>query len=236
MKKFQATILAFIIAVLLMAPTAAFSQDDMQDAKASFFGSGMRFNMDKPSTRARNLESQQSETVKEATNFKNMEGGMISELLDNKLGTSSGSSSGMRSRPIKDTKLLCEVCKAKAIIHSNENCEYCKDKSYANLCDKCIASSILNACDECKAKIAGKKAEAKKTETAKKEEVNEEKAAEEKMVKETEKEKIEEIVPDEAEKAVEKPKKVKKAVKKTKKVKKTEPALEKPAENGVENK
>lgn len=226
MKKIQAAIFAFIITVLLMAPNAAFSQDDMQDAKASFFGAGVKFNMDKPSTRARNLESQQSETVKEATTYKNMEGGLINEVLDNKLGTS-GNTGGMRSKPIKDTKLLCEVCKAKAVIHSNENCEYCKGRAYAELCDKCIAASILSACDECKAKIAGKKAETKKTETAKKEEVTEEKAVDEK---------IEEIVPDEAEKVVEKPKKVKKAVKKTKKVKKAETAVEKPAENSIENK
>lgn len=234
MKKIQVTILAFIIAVMFMAPNTAFSQDDMQDAKASFFGAGMKFNMDKPSTRARNLESRDSETVKEATQFRNMEGGLINEMMD-KTGGSTGSTSGMRSKPIKDTKLLCEVCKAKAIISSNENCEYCKGRSYAELCDKCIAASILNSCEDCKAKIAGKKAEAKKTETAKKEEVIEEKAAEEKIVKETEKEKIEEIVPDETEKAVEKPKKVKKASKKNKKAKKTE-TPEKPAENSVENK
>lgn len=229
MKKIQVAIFAFIITVLFMAPNAAFSQDDMQDAKASFFGAGVKFNMDKPSTRARNLESQQSDTVKEATNYKNMEGGLFNEVLDRSNGNSN-SSAGMRSKPIKDTKLLCEVCKAKAVIYSNENCEYCKGKSYADLCDKCIAASILNACDECKARIAGKKAEAKKT--AKKEEVTEEKAVDEKIAKETEKEKIEEIVPDETEKVVEKPKKVKKAVKKTKKVKKAEEAVE----NSVENK
>jgi len=233
MKKTPVTILAFIITALFIFPNAAFSQDDMQDAKASFFGAGMKVNMDKPSTRARNLESQDSETVKDVTNYKNMDGGLINEVLDNKLGTSSGSTSGMRSKPIKDTKLLCEVCKAKAVIYSNENCEYCKGKSYAELCDKCIAASILNACEECKARIAGKKAEVKKTETAKKEVATEEKTAEEQIVKEPAKENIEEIVPDETEKAVEKPKKVKKAAKKTKKAKK---AVEKTAETITENK
>lgn len=133
------------------------AQDDLQDVKASFLGAGVKFNMDKPSMKARNLENVNSEQMQKALNYKNMEGGLLSNIINNDNDSSNRSSDeGIRTKPIKDTKLICEVCKAKAVLYANENCEFCKGKPYSELCDRCIAWSILNACDECKQKIYGK--------------------------------------------------------------------------------
>ncbi len=153
MKKsiFNLMISMIVFFAVLLTVSVAYAQDDMQEAKASFLGAGVKFKMDRPSMKARNLESSNSEQVKEAKEFKHMDNGLLSGAFGG-----NGGAEGVRSRPIKDTKILCEVCKAKAVLYSNENCEFCKGKSYADLCDKCIAWSILNACDECKARIRGK--------------------------------------------------------------------------------
>ncbi|HBC76219.1 MAG: hypothetical protein A2008_03105 [Candidatus Wallbacteria bacterium GWC2_49_35] len=202
-----------VIFAILLTVSAAFAQDDMQEAKASFMGAGVKFKMDKPSMKARNLESANTAQVKEAREFRNMDKGLLSGMFNG------GDGDGVRSRPIKDTKIICEVCKAKAVVNASENCEFCKGKAYADLCDKCIAWSILNACDECKAKIRGK--------VGKKEEaVNDEKAAEENAAEESVKapaaEPADEIIADEtaSEKEIEKPKsKTKKKVSKKSKAK-----------------
>jgi hypothetical protein len=138
-----------VVFAIFLTVFAAYAQDDMQEAKASFLGAGVKFKMDRPSMKARNLESANSEQVKEAKDFRHMDNGLLS-------GAFGGGSEGVRSRPIKDTKIVCEVCKAKAVLNASENCDFCKGKSYADLCDKCIAWSILNSCEKCKANIRGK--------------------------------------------------------------------------------
>ena len=209
-----------VIFAILLTVSAAFAQDDMQEAKASFMGAGVKFKMDRPSMKARNLESANTAQIKEAREFRNMDKGLLSGMFNG------GDGDGVRSRPIKDTKIICEVCKAKAVVNASENCEFCKGKAYADLCDKCIAWSILNACDECKAKIRGK--------VGKKEEAVEETASEE-SVKAPAAEPAEEIIADEtaSEKEIEKPKSKtkKKASKKSKakaakKVEKVEEVIE----------
>jgi len=207
------TIAAF---ALMISASLLLAQDDMQEAKASLLGAGVKFNMDKPSMRARNQSSQ--EDNKEAIKYDSMKGG----LLDGVFGGEGGQ--GIRTRPIKDTKLLCEVCKAKAVLHSSESCEYCKGQSYANLCDKCIAWSILNSCDECKAKISGAKSAPKAADKKEKAKETLTETASEPAEKEVVKEetpkadaKIEEITPDE-EPAVKK-ETAKKAAKSSKKKK-----------------
>lgn len=211
------TITAGIIIALILTVSAAFAQDDMQEAKASFMGAGVKFKMDRPSMKARNLESAGSDQVKEAREFRNMDNGLLSGMFNG-----DGEGRGVRSRPIKDTKIICEVCKAKAVVHASENCEFCKGKAYADLCDKCIAWSILNACDACKEKIRGK--------AGKKEEKPAEEPASEESVKSPAAEPVEEITADEpaAEKVIEKPKAKtkKKTSKKAKAEKKAEPVIE----------
>lgn len=207
------TIAAFAITIsagILMA------QDDLQEAKSSFLGAGVKFNMDKPSMRATNQSSR--EDKKEAYNYDSMKSGLLNDVIGGGEG-GNGRGQGIRSKPIKDTKLLCEVCKAKAVIHANESCEYCKGQPYASLCDKCIAWSILNSCDECKGKISGAKTEKKAPEKKAEEEVtSEEKAAGEEALKEEKK--AEEITADDEPVAREKKGKKAKKEKKAKKVKK----------------
>lgn len=188
-----------VIFAILLTVSAAFAQDDMQEAKASFMGAGVKFKMDRPSMKARNLESANTDQIKEAREFRNMDNGLLGGMFNG------GSGEGVRSRPIKDTKIVCEVCKAKTVVNASENCEFCKSKAYADLCDKCIAWSILNSCDECKAKIRGKVG--KKEEAAKEEKAAEETASEE-SVKAPAAEPAEEIIADEtaSEKEIEKPK------------------------------
>lgn len=219
--------LGVIIAISLTA-AAAFAQDDMQEAKASFLGAGVKFKMDRPSMKARNLESANSDQVKQALEYKGMDNGLLSGAFNG------GSGEGVRSRPIKDTKIVCEVCKAKAVVNASENCEFCKGKSYADLCDKCIAWSILNSCDECKTKIRGKMAKKEETASVKEEKAPE--AASDEAVKAAPAEPLEEITADEtaSEKAPEKPKTKKKsskknkakAAKKAEKSKEAEPVIE----------
>lgn len=202
-----------VIFAVLLTVSAAFAQDDMQEAKASFMGAGVKFKMDRPSMKARNLESANTDQIKEAREFRNMDNGLLGGMFNG------GGSEGVRSRPIKDTKIVCEVCKAKAVVNASENCEFCKGKAYADLCDKCIAWSILNSCDECKAKIRGKVG--KKEETVKEEKAAEQTASEE-SVKAPAAEPAEEIIADEtaSEKEIEKPKsKTKKKASKKSKVK-----------------
>lgn len=199
-----------VIFAILLTVSAAFAQDDMQEAKASFMGAGVKFKMDRPSMKARNLESANTDQIKEAREFRNMDNGLLSGMFNG-----DGEGRGVRSRPIKDTKIVCEVCKAKAVVNASENCEFCKGKAYADLCDKCIAWSILNSCDECKTKIRGKVG--KKEEAVKEEKAAEETAAEE-SVKAPAADPSEEITADEtaAEKEIEKPKAKKKSSKKSK--------------------
>jgi hypothetical protein len=183
-----------VIFAILLTVSAAFAQDDMQEAKASFMGAGVKFKMDRPSMKARNLESANTDQIKEAREFRNMDKGLLSGMFNG------GDGEGVRSRPIKDTKIVCEVCKAKTVVNSSENCDFCKGKAYADLCDKCIAWSILNSCDECKAKIRGK--------VGKKEEKAADETASEESVKAPAAEPAEEIIADEtaSEKEIEKPK------------------------------
>lgn len=204
-----------VVFAMFLTAFAACAQDDMQEAKASFLGAGVKFKMDRPSMKARNLESANSEQVKEAKEFKHMDNGLLSGAFGG------GSGEGVRSRPIKDTKIVCEVCKAKAVLNASENCEFCKGKSYADLCDKCIAWSILNSCEECKAKIRGK--------VGKKETATE--TASDASLESPAEAPADEIAADEVskEKVIEKPKAKKKADKKAKtsakaKVKKAEKA------------
>ncbi len=195
-----------VVFAIFLTAFAAYAQDDMQEAKASFLGAGVKFKMDRPSMKARNLDSANSEQVKEAKDFRNMDNGLLSGAFGG------GNGEGVRSRPIKDTKIVCEVCKAKAVLNASENCEFCKGKSYADLCDKCIAWSILNSCEECKAKIRGK--------VGKKETVTE--TASDASLETPAEIPTEEISADEAteEKVIEKPKAKKAKAKKTKKTKK----------------
>ena len=210
----------------------AMAQDDMQEAKASFFGAGVKYQMDKPSFRVRATENTESGKVKEAINYDVMKGGLLNEALygpeDGQTGTPLRA--GGKRRGVKDTTLLCETCKAKAIIHSSENCEYCKGKAYGELCDKCIAWSILNACDDCRMKITGavkKDSPAKETEKKEIADMPAETATDE-AIKEDKK--IEEITADD-EDAV---KTVKKAKKKTSKKKSTKKAAKKAVKEAAE--
>lgn len=209
---FKSIIAVSVVLAIFLTVFAAYAQDDMQEAKASFLGAGVKFKMDRPSMKARNLDSANTEQVKEAKEFRNMDNG----LLNNAFG---GGSEGVRSRPIKDTKIVCEVCKAKAVLNASENCEFCKGKSYADLCDKCIAWSILNSCEECKANIRGK--------VGKKETAAAEPASETNL--ETPAEiPDDEITAEEAqeEKVIEKSKAKKKAAKKAKPVESVEESIE----------
>jgi len=209
MKKILKAFIITVIFAVLAITTDAMAQDDMQEAKASFLGAGVKFRMDRPSMKARNLESMKSAEVKEALDYKNMDDGLLSSAFN---GGRSGSGEGVRSRPIKDAKIICEVCKAKAVVNASENCEFCKNKPYADLCDKCIAWSILNSCDECKKNIRGKVAKKDEQKAEVKKEARETEKIEEPKVSE-------EIIADESEEAakeVEKPAKKKKASKKSK--------------------
>ncbi len=211
---FKSIIAVSVVLAIFLTVFAAYAQDDMQEAKASFLGAGVKFKMDRPSMKARNLDSANSEQVKEAKDFRHMDNGLLSGAFGG------GSGEGVRSRPIKDTKIVCEVCKAKAVLNASENCEFCKGKSYADLCDKCIAWSILNSCEDCKAKIRGK--------VGKKETATE--PASEAALEAPAEIPADEITAEEAqeEKVIEKPKTKKKAAKKAKaktakKAKKAEP-------------
>lgn len=204
----------------------AIAQDDMQEAKASFFGAGVKFKMDKPSYRVRATDNMEDAKVKEAVNYDVMKGGLLNEALygpeeTGKTGTPLRA--GGKRRGVKDTTLLCETCKAKAVVHASENCEYCKGKPYSELCDKCIAWSILNACEDCRQKITGAaKKDGVAKETANKEiALPEADTKAEESVKEDKK--IEEIVADDEETA----KPVKKAKKKTNKKKTSKKAAKK---------
>ena len=161
--------LALLITASLCAPAFADPQE-ITDQRSSFLGAGVRFSADKPGFRGQARDIRESERVKKATAVDPMEGGLITKQL---MGM--GGDVEYRYRyeyPYDDGSvlfesgsvgLLCEKCKAKAVLQS---CEACEGKPFAKLCDKCKAKAILEACDDCRAKIKGapkkKAADAKK--------------------------------------------------------------------------
>lgn len=161
------TALALLLSALLSAPALADPQE-ITDQRSSFLGAGVRFSADKPGFRANARESRESERVKKATEVDPMAGGLITKHL-----TGLGGDVEYRYRyeyPYDEgtvlfdgdaAGLLCERCKANAVLNACENCE---GRPFHKLCDKCKARAILDACDACRAKIKGapkKKAEKK---------------------------------------------------------------------------
>lgn len=165
---------ALLLASLPAAPAAA-QTEELTTQRQSFLGAGVRFSADKPSFRGRATDTRESAKVKKATEKDPMAGGLLTGAL-------SGGEGNVEYRyryeyPYDASTVLfdgsavgvlCEKCKAQAVL---ECCDACEGKPFKALCDKCKARAILNACDADRAKITGAapaKSEAKKKRAAKK--------------------------------------------------------------------
>lgn len=159
---------ALLFSLLAVPPAPAGAQtDELNRQRQSFLGAGVRFSADKPSFRGRATETRESEKVKKATEGDPMAGGLLTSHLGGL-----GGDVEYRYRyeyPYEENTVLfdgsavgvlCESCKAKAVLDA---CGDCEGKSFAKLCDKCKARAILNACDEDRAKISSVGAKEKKT-------------------------------------------------------------------------
>lgn len=173
----QTLTLAFVIVFCLgLFPVMDFAMandDELNEQRKSMLGDGIRFSSDKPSFRGRNLDTKSSKKIRKALDKDPLAGGAVTGQINEMI--SGGSSTRYRynysqyypQRPMfKDTDIvLCEKCKARAVLDA---CTACEDHGFMDLCDKCKARSILNACDKCQDGIRTSKAAAdKETDAAK---------------------------------------------------------------------
>lgn len=156
-----AMVLTFLATLFPATPLAA-NDDDLNEQRKSMLGAGVRFSSDKPSFRGRAEATRKSEKVDKEMKKDPLDGGVITGQINQLL--SGGGQTRYRykysqyypERPMfKDADIiLCEKCKARAVLDA---CAACEGRSFIDLCDKCKARAILNACESCQARIRASK-------------------------------------------------------------------------------